>query len=132
VIVVGRSLGGGPAADVASRHACRLLVLHSAFTSFPDLAQEKYPWLPARWLVRNRFENLAKIARIHEPVFIVHGTMDAMVPFHHGEELFAGAPGPKRLHLLSGRGHNDELDAACFDDLRGFLDETTPDDAPLK
>ena len=92
MIVLGRSLGAGVAVDLACRRPHRALVLYSPFTSFPDLAQEKCRWLPTRRLVRNRFDNLGKIAGVRAPVFIAHGTADSLVPMHHGERLHAAAP----------------------------------------
>ena len=53
-------LGGGVATDLASRRPFRVLVLASTFTSFPDLAQQLYPFFPGRWLVRNQFRNIDK------------------------------------------------------------------------
>jgi fermentation-respiration switch protein FrsA (DUF1100 family) len=112
-VLVGRSLGASLAIDLAGRRPCRALIVYSPFTSFPDLAQEKYPWLPARWLVRNRFDNLSKIARSRGPVFVAHGTADALVP------------SSKRLFLMDG-GHNDDPTRECDDALRDFLDESVP------
>ena len=67
LVILGRSLGAGVAVDLACRRPHRALVLYSPFTSFPDLAQEKCRWLPARRLLRNRFDNLSKIAGVHAP-----------------------------------------------------------------
>jgi hypothetical protein len=39
---------------LATRHRVRMLVLHGAFTSFPDMAQIRFPFYPSRYLVRNR------------------------------------------------------------------------------
>src|ERR1700722_2812628 len=72
IVLYGGSLGGGIATDLATRRPHRALVLVSTFTSFPDQAQTLYPWLPARWLVRNQFDNLAKLALVNGPVFITH------------------------------------------------------------
>src|SRR5262249_23071033 len=60
LLIYGGSLGGGVAVDLASRRPHRALVLVSSFTSLPDMAQTLYPWLPARWLVRTRFDSAAK------------------------------------------------------------------------
>jgi len=126
VLLVGRSLGCAMATDLASRRPCRALVLCSAFTSFSDLAQEKYPIFPGRWLVHNRFDNLGKIAACRCPVFIAHGTADRLVPFSHGERLFAAAHEPKRFHAMHGLDHNDAPDDGFYQEVIGFLKEAAP------
>jgi fermentation-respiration switch protein FrsA (DUF1100 family) len=124
VILYGGSLGGAVATDLAARRPCRALVVVAAFTSFPDMAQKTFPWLPARWLVRNRFENLRKIATVRVPVFIAHGTADRLVPFSQGERLFAAAPEPKRFFPMPGHDHNHTPSPAFYDTLRRFLAAT--------
>jgi fermentation-respiration switch protein FrsA (DUF1100 family) len=121
VLIFGASLGGGVAMELASCVPHRALVLGCTFTSVPDLAQEIYPWLPARWLVRNRFDNLAKIRRHTKPVFIVHGDCDDVIPLAHGERLFAAANEPKEFFRIRGGGHFEGLGDACFAALTRFL-----------
>src|SRR5207248_5963463 len=84
IILYGGSLGGGVAVELARRQPHRALILVSTFTSIPDMAQQLYPWLPARWLVRNRFDSLAKIGQCTQPVFIAHGTADGLLPYTQG------------------------------------------------
>ena len=66
------------AADVATELAVhrpgRALVLLSTFTSFPDMAQKQFPFFPGRWFVHTQMNNLSKIANVHCPVFVAHGT----------------------------------------------------------
>src|SRR5207302_10768036 len=102
---VGESLGGAIAVELAAQHSVRLLVLHGAFTSFPDMAQLRFPCYPARYLVRNRMDNEAKIRFARCPVLITHGTADSVVPFRQGERLFAAAPEPKQFVRMEGHGH---------------------------
>src|SRR5438128_2622877 len=97
VILVGESMGGAIAVELATRHKVRLLVLHWAFTSFPDMAQVRLPCYPSRYLVHNRMDNEAKIRLAKCPVLITHGTADSVVPFRQGERLFAAAREPKRF-----------------------------------
>jgi fermentation-respiration switch protein FrsA (DUF1100 family) len=124
VLIYGCSLGGGVAVDLASRVPHRALVLLSTFTSVPDRAQELFPWLPARWVVRNRFDNLGKIQRCTRPVFIAHGDNDEVVPFAHGEKLAAAANEPKCFLPLGHFGHYEDVDTGFFRPLRKFLSES--------
>jgi fermentation-respiration switch protein FrsA (DUF1100 family) len=123
ILLYGGSLGGAVATDLAARRPHRALLLVCAFTSFPDMAQKTFPWLPGRWLVRNQFDNLHKIATCPGPVFIAHGTEDALVPFAQGERLFAAAAGPKRFLPLVGFRHHDTPSSEFYPEARRFLRE---------
>ncbi|HEY3789017.1 MAG TPA: alpha/beta fold hydrolase, partial [Urbifossiella sp.] len=61
ILLLGESLGGGVAVELATRREHRALVLIYTFSSLPDAAKFHYPWLPTKWLMRTRFDNLAKI-----------------------------------------------------------------------
>lgn len=121
VIIMGQSPGGGVATDVASRRTHRALVLAKTFTSVPDVAQGEFPIFPARWCVRNQFDNLGKIARCTGRVFIAHGDRDHLIPLSHAERLFEAAPGSKRFLLMQGHGHHAGLSAELFAELAEFL-----------
>lgn len=121
IILYGGSLGGGVAVDLASKRDHRALVLFSTFTSAPDVAANLYPWLPVRWLMRNRFDSLGKIGKCRKPVFMVHGTNDSLIPFKLGRRLFEAASEPKMFLAIEGGDHNDPVPAAHFEKLRVFL-----------
>jgi hypothetical protein len=123
VLLFGESLGGGVAVDLASRRPHRALVVVKTFTALPDVAAHLYPWIPVRWLMRNRYDNLAKIGRCRGPVFVAHGTADGLVPFVQGERLFAAAAEPKRFLRLEGDDHNDPLPPEFDAALKRFLEE---------
>jgi fermentation-respiration switch protein FrsA (DUF1100 family) len=122
VVLIGASLGGAVATDLAREHGCRALVLVKAFTSIPDMAAGMFPWLPARYFVRHRFDNLSKLPFVRRPVFVTHGTTDGVIPFAHGERLFAAANEPKQFLPLPGNDHNDKLPDELFTRLRRFVD----------
>ncbi|HSQ55658.1 MAG TPA: alpha/beta hydrolase [Gemmata sp.] len=114
IILLGESLGGGPAVELATRHDHRALVLLFTFTSLPTVAKYHYRLLPTHMLMRTRFDNLAKIGCCRRPVFIAHGTADMIVPFSHGEALFAAANEPKEFLRLEAYGHDLALgDRLC-------------------
>ena len=121
VLLYGLSLGGGVAVDLASRRPNRALILVSTFTSIPDMAQREYPWLPARLLVRNRFESLAKIASCHLPILIAHGTADELIPFTQAERLFDATPQPKQFFPMDGHDHNGLPSPDFYAAIRKFL-----------
>jgi uncharacterized protein len=107
VVVIGKSLGGGPATELAVTRAIGGLVLEATFTSIADMAELSIPWLPARHLLRTRFDNLGKIARARAPKLFVHSRADDVIPFAMGERLYAAAREPKRCLWLARARHND-------------------------
>jgi fermentation-respiration switch protein FrsA (DUF1100 family) len=106
IVLFGRSLGAAVASDLATRTQPGAVILESAFTSVPDMAARLYPWLPVRWLASYRYDNAAKIRNISSPVLVMHSRDDEIIPFAHGERLYALANEPKRMFELRG-GHND-------------------------
>lgn len=125
IVLFGESLGGALAAHLAARERPGALVLSSVFTSVPDLAADLYPWLPARWLARLRYDTAEALTRIHCPVLVAHSPDDEIVPFRHGEKLFQAAPAPKAFLRLAG-GHNDGfifMRPEWVEALAGFLRE---------
>jgi fermentation-respiration switch protein FrsA (DUF1100 family) len=70
------------------------------------VAAKLVPFLPLRYLVRNKYDTLNKIARINAPLLIFHSHDDEVFPFYHSERLLAAAHEPKQLIPLHGS-HND-------------------------
>lgn len=124
IILLGKSLGGGVATDLAARRPHRALVLCKTFTSVPDMGQTLYPIFPVRWLARNKFDNLAKIGKGPGPVVVAQGDGDELVPLWMAEKLYEAAPPPKRFFLLKNSGHNSALPADFLSGLAAFLRET--------
>jgi uncharacterized protein len=97
IILLGHSLGSGPAVLLATRHEVAALVLFGAFTSIPDAAADQYPLLPVRYVASVQFDSLARIHEVHVPVIIAHARADTIIPYSHALRLFAAANDPKRL-----------------------------------
>jgi hypothetical protein len=105
--LLGESLGGGPACELASTREVGGLILLAAFTSIADMAALSFPWLPVKWMVRTRFDNLSKLPQVRAPIMVIHGRHDEVIPFEMGQRLFARAAQPKRALWLDQAGHND-------------------------
>lgn len=110
IVLYGKSLGGGVAAQLASEVHPAGLLLQSTFTSIPDLAAFHYPFVP-RFLVRTQMATERIVARVGCPILIVHSRTDEIAPFAHAQRLHAAAPAGTRLFVIEGAGHNDTFDA---------------------
>ncbi len=106
IIIFGRSLGGAVAAWLVHTHPPRALILESTFTSVPDVAAQAYPFLPVRQLGRIQYNTLERLPEIEVPLLIVHSPDDNVIPYSHGQKLFAAANQPKEFLEIRG-GHND-------------------------
>ncbi|XSG84192.1 MAG: alpha/beta hydrolase [Methylohalobius sp. ZOD2] len=108
VVLFGRSLGAALAAWLATQTEPGALILESAFTSVPELAAELYWWLPARRLARLHYPTRDYLKDVHCPVLVIHSSEDEIIPYHHGQELYAAAHPPRAFLKLRGD-HN-----TCF------------------
>jgi fermentation-respiration switch protein FrsA (DUF1100 family) len=107
IVVGGRSLGGAVAIDLASRRPIAALFAMNTFTSMLDMAQLSFPFLPSRWLLRHRFDSLARIGRVRGRILLIHGTQDQLVPYAMTDRLAAAARSPVTRLEVEGAGHND-------------------------
>lgn len=124
VIVCGRSLGGGAAVEIAANENVAGLVLESAFTSAYRV-MTRWPILPG-----DKFKNRQKLAKVRCPVLVIHGRDDRVVPFHHGESLYAAVSGPKDHRWVDFAGHNDLhfwLGEMYWETLDRFVEERLAD-----
>ena len=105
IVVIGNSLGSGPATDIAARHRIGGLVLVSGFASLLRVAGEQYPFAPTNLLLLDRYNNLAKISSVSCPILLLQGTADTLVPLAHARALVEANPSAK-LELVPGVGHD--------------------------
>ena len=101
IIVVGYSIGTGPAVELAATCQVGGLVLQAPFLSAPRVVTK------IRILPIDPFPNLKRIGDISCQLAVIHGTNDQVIPFSHGRKLYGLAPEPKRFVAVDGAGHND-------------------------
>ena len=123
VFVMGRSIGGAVAVDLADKHQSQALILESTFPSLPDVAARLFWWAPVRRLMRTQLNAAAKISRYRGALFQSHGTIDELVPLSYGRRLFDAAPtSDKHFLAFDGLGHNDYPPDDYYERLREFVD----------
>jgi len=123
IVIFGRSLGASVASRLAAQQQPLALIVESSFTSVPDIAQHLYPWLPARWLSRLSHATRDYVRDVRCPVLVVHSRDDEIIPFHHGEAIYASANEPRTLLALRGT-HNDAFlrdERTYIEGVRTFL-----------
>jgi fermentation-respiration switch protein FrsA (DUF1100 family) len=113
VLYLGESLGGAVALALALEHPPMGLIVQSTFTSLRDMARLHYH--VAERLVPDAYPSLRRVRQLRAPLLVLHGDCDDIVPFAHGQALFDAAPGPKRLQVFPGLGHNDVVARAGSD-----------------
>ena len=127
ILIMGRSLGGAIAIDLAAKDGARGLAIASTFTSLPDVASSHFRWLPTKLLMTQRLDSINKIKDYTGPLLHCHGTADRVVPFAHGEALFAAAGSTqKQFVTLDGKGHNDPLPSSYGETFKQFVANLPP------
>ncbi len=110
IVLYGESLGTGVAVALAARREIGGLILESPFSSVVDVAQRRYWFVLAKWLVRDRYDSMARIGQVKAPILLFHGDADTTIPVHFAAKLFEAAPEPKEGHFLPGGTHTDLYD----------------------
>jgi len=108
VTLVGRSLGSGIATRLASVRAIDRLVLVTPYDTMGGVAAYHFPWLPARLLLRDRYDSASYAAKVNAPTIILAAERDEVIPRASSEALYRSfRPGLASFHLVSQAGHND-------------------------
>jgi uncharacterized protein len=121
IIIYGESLGTGVAIEVAQNKNFGGIILESPFTSMIDAAKEKYPYLPVKFLLKDKYESDKKIRNIKSPILIMHGKVDKLVPFYMGKKLYDLANEPKYFYFSEYDNHMMEYNEKLLKHLKGFI-----------
>jgi fermentation-respiration switch protein FrsA (DUF1100 family) len=124
IAIYGVSLGTGVATEMAAERDYAAVVLEAPYTSIVDVAASRFPIVPVRWLMKDRFDSLARIARLDEPLLIMHGDRDRVIPQRLGRALYDAAKAPKTGYWPADAGHKDIFDRGGFEAARDFIERT--------
>ena len=87
IIIYGKSLGTGLAAQLASRVDCKRLILETPYFSIPDLFSVYAPIYPTRTMAHFKIPTYEYLAKVNAPVTIFHGTNDGVISYSHASKL---------------------------------------------
>ena len=101
IVLVGQSVGSGPACWLAEREDTRALVLISPFRSAYRTVT-RIPIIPG-----DKFVNIKRIPHIEEPLLVIHGENDRTISISNGRAVHDLHPGPKRFVAIPRAHHNN-------------------------
>ena len=105
IVLYGESLGTSLAIKLAAGKPVAGLVLESPPGSIAEVAQAHYWYMPAKWLVLDKWHAIDLIGEVSAPLLLLHGESDRTVPVRFGRRVFEAATGEKEALFLPGGGH---------------------------
>lgn len=126
LLLAGESLGAGVAAAAVARNPAGIAgqLLITPWDRLENVARFHYPWMPVGWLLHDRYDSVANLAKYPGRVLVAVAERDSIVPARFGSGLYAALSGTKRLVVMPGADHNDwpeRVDAAWWRDAVAFL-----------
>ena len=123
IILYGESLGTGVAVEMAKKNHFNSIILESPFTSIENSAKIYYPYLPVKFLLKDRYDSISKIKMINSPILIMHGEKDDVIPFSMGKKLFEKANHPKHSYFTSNDDHMMEFNSDLLNEVKNFIEK---------
>ncbi|WP_095124553.1 alpha/beta hydrolase [Pseudomonas sp. Irchel s3a12] len=115
VSLIGRSLGSGVAVRLASQRPLQHLILVTPYNSLEEIAARQYPWVPVKWLLKDRFESGKYAAHIRVPTLLLAASDDEVIPRASTQRLLENFPqGVALLRVVPESGHNSISDRAQY------------------
>ena len=99
------------------------VILESPFTSIENSAKIYYPYLPVKFLLKDRYDSISKIKMINSPILIMHGEKDDVIPFSMGKKLFEKANHPKHSYFTSNDDHMMEFNSDLLNEVKNFIEK---------
>ncbi|HEY5688325.1 MAG TPA: alpha/beta fold hydrolase [Yeosuana sp.] len=121
ITVYGRSLGSAFATYVSSKNKPKQTILEAPFFSLEDVTQRRLFMFPAKYLLKFRFPNFEYVQNINNPLYIFHGTDDAVVPFESGKKLFNASSKINSEFILIPHGTHNNLNE--YDSYKNQINE---------
>ena len=128
IYLVGGSLGCGVSTGVAADPSIPIdgMVLITPWDTLPKLAQMIYWFLPAQWLVRDKYDNIRNLVGFQGRIAVAVAEFDDVIPKKHGLNLYESLSNEKRLWTFEGAKHNtwtEKVGVAWWQQVMDFLEK---------
>ena len=121
IILYGESLGTAIALNLAKDYSFSGVILESPFTSMEILAKSYYPYLPVKYLLKDKYNSISKLNNNSAPILVMHGMRDKIVPFKMGKEIFTKFNGEKSSFFVEKDDHMMDFNKNLINSIELFI-----------
>jgi pimeloyl-ACP methyl ester carboxylesterase len=107
IIIYGKSLGTGIAAELAAVRDCKRLILECPYFSMVSVAKHYLPIYPVGAMLHFKFPTNEYLPEVTAPLAIFHGTRDGLIPYSNAERLKPLLKPGDEFITIQGGSHND-------------------------
>ena len=122
IILYGESLGTAIAIEIGKKNKFAGIILESPFTSMEILAKKYYPYLPAKFILKDKYKSVDKLNMLNSPIHVMHGKNDKIVPFYMGEQIYQKYDGIKSKYFSNYDDHMMDFNEDLIKSLEIFID----------
>ncbi len=126
IVAMGRSLGTGVAVYLASQRTLKAVILTTPYDSIREVAQDRFPFVPIRRLIKHPFDSLAIASTIKTPMLAFIATKDRTIKPERSIRLIESWAGTTEIIQIQGAGHGNIVEhEEYWTGIRNYLDKTT-------
>jgi pimeloyl-ACP methyl ester carboxylesterase len=107
IIIYGKSMGTGIAAQLASKTDCKRLILETPYYDFPSVIRHYLPFYPIDRMLHYKIPTFHYLQNVKAPVTIFHGTDDGVITYSNSERLKPFMKKEDELITIKNGSHND-------------------------
>ncbi len=131
IFLLGESLGCGVVAAVVNKMSIKIdgVVLITPWDSLLSVAQSKFPWLPVRLFMKDKYDSMRNLKSYMGRIAVAGAERDEIIPIRHANTLYQSLDGNKAMWVIKGAGHNDwpnRVDLHWWQTIMGFVNERNP------
>jgi len=104
----GESIGAGVVSGIVKTGKVKVkgIILMTPFDSLTNVAQKHYWFFLAKWLIRDKFDNMANLKNYTGHTAVILAEQDTIIPKQNTLNLFNSIDGNKKLWKFPNAGHN--------------------------
>jgi uncharacterized protein len=107
IIIYGKSMGTGIAAQLASKVYCKRLILETPYYDYPSVAKHYFPFYPVNRMLHYKIPTFRYLQNVKAATTIFHGTEDGLIPYSNAKRLQRFLKKEDEFITIKNGRHND-------------------------